>query len=112
MRNPLLFYNDGLTRAVFTTSYPIAFSSHAMHLEPPSRIAILGAGPCGLETGLYARYLGYQTTIYEQGEIAQAVRAWGHVRMFSPFRMNRSPLGLAALQAQNPDSDLPIDNDL
>ena len=83
-----------------------------MHLEPPSRIAILGAGPCGLETGLYARYLGYQTTIYEQGEIAQAVREWGHVRMFSPFRMNRSPLGLAALQAQNPDSDAPSDNDL
>lgn len=83
-----------------------------MHLEPPSRIAILGAGPCGLETGLYARYLGYRTTIYEQGEIAQSVREWGHVRMFSPFCMNRSPLGLAAIQAQNPDSDAPSDNDL
>ena len=83
-----------------------------MHLEPPSRIAILGAGPCGLETGLYARYLGYQTTIYEQGEIAQAVHGWGHVRMFSPFHMNRSPLGLAAIQAQNPDATPPHDEEL
>ena len=83
-----------------------------MHLEPPSRIAILGAGPCGLETGLYARYLGYQTTIYEQGEIAQAVSEWGHVRMFSPFHMNRSSLGLAAIQAQSPDLELPNDEDL
>ncbi|MAV35007.1 MAG: hypothetical protein CMJ59_06070 [Planctomycetaceae bacterium] len=83
-----------------------------MYLEPPSRIAVLGAGPSGLEAGLYARYLGYHVTIYEQGEIAQAVLAWGHVRMFSPFRMNRSPLGLAALSAQNPDYTPPDDEEL
>ena len=83
-----------------------------MNLEPSSRIVILGAGPCGLEAGLYARYLGYHTTLYEQGEIAQAVQTWGHVRMFSPFRMNRSPLGLAALSAQDPDYTPPNDDDL
>lgn len=72
-----------------------------MSVDTPATIAILGAGPIGLEAGLYARYLGYSVDIYEAGAICQNVLAWGHVRMFSPFGMNRSPLGLAALAAQS-----------
>ena len=69
-------------------------------------IAILGGGPVGLEAALYARYLGYTVQIYERGEPAEQVRQWGHVRMFTPFQMNSSPLGLAALAAQDPERQL------
>jgi thioredoxin reductase len=70
-------------------------------METPARIAVLGAGPIGLEAALYARYLGYTVDIYERGTVAEHVRRWGHVRMFSPFGGNCSPLGLAALAAQD-----------
>lgn len=72
-----------------------------MAVDTPAKIAILGAGPVGLETALYARFLGYDVVIYERGRIAEHVQQWGHVPMFSPFGMNRSPLGLAALLAQD-----------
>ena len=67
-----------------------------------ARIAVLGGGPIGLEAALYARFLGYDVDIYERRQVAGNVLRWGHVRMFSPFRLNRSPLGLAALAAQDP----------
>ncbi|REJ65049.1 MAG: hypothetical protein DWQ31_19340 [Planctomycetota bacterium] len=76
------------------------------------KIAILGAGPIGLEAALYARYLGYQVDVYEQGTVAENVGDWGHVRMFSPFGMNRSTLGLAALAAQDPNWTPPDDDAL
>ena len=72
-----------------------------MSIETPAKIAVLGAGPIGLEAALYARYLGYDVEIFERGQAAENVLRWGHVRMFSPFHMNRSPLGLAALTAQD-----------
>jgi len=83
-----------------------------MAIEIPARIAILGAGPIGLEAALYARYLGYDIDVYERDSVAQNVRRWGHVRMFSPFGMNRSPLGLAALNAQDPSWQPPADDAL
>ncbi|HEY2801879.1 MAG TPA: hypothetical protein VGI85_14910 [Chthoniobacterales bacterium] len=61
------------------------------------KIAIVGAGPVGLEAAMTALERGYEVCIYERGEIAEAVRQWGHVRMFSPFGMNTSPLGIARL---------------
>src|SRR5690606_26260000 len=61
------------------------------------RIAIIGAGPIGLEAALYARLKGYEVTVYERREVANHVRHWGHVRMFSPFGMNSSEWGRAAL---------------
>ncbi|MGI9430480.1 MAG: NAD-binding protein [Bythopirellula sp.] len=67
------------------------------------RIAILGAGPIGLEAALYARYLGYQVQLFERGQAAAAnVLCWGHVSLFTPFGMNASPLGIAAVEAQDP----------
>jgi thioredoxin reductase len=72
-----------------------------MAMDTPARIAVLGAGPVGLETALYARFLGYDVDLYERGEICQNLRQWRHVRLFSPWRMNVSPLGLAALGAQD-----------
>nr|NIL95733.1 hypothetical protein [Planctomycetales bacterium]NIM07712.1 hypothetical protein [Planctomycetales bacterium]NIN07216.1 hypothetical protein [Planctomycetales bacterium]NIN76309.1 hypothetical protein [Planctomycetales bacterium]NIO33514.1 hypothetical protein [Planctomycetales bacterium] len=54
----------------------------------------------------------YQVRLLERGTVAANVRAWGHVKMFSPFGMNRSPLGLAALAAQNPHWRPPDDDAL
>jgi hypothetical protein len=50
--------------------------------------------------------------VYERGRVAENVRCWGHVRLFSPFGMNRSPLGLAALAAQDVQYRPPADETL
>lgn len=76
------------------------------------RIVILGAGPIGLETALYARYLGYEVAVFEKNNVASSVFRWGHVQMFSPFAMNRSSLGVAAMQAQFEDLPWPADDAL
>lgn len=83
-----------------------------MAIDTPARLAILGAGPIGLETALYARFLGYDVDVFERGRIAQHVRQWGHVRMFSPFAQNCSPLGRAALAAQDESFVGPGDDEL
>ncbi len=67
------------------------------------QIAVLGAGPIGLETALHARKLGHSVTIYEQGQAGEHVGRWGHVRMFSPFGMNSTPLGRDTLAKDLPD---------
>ena len=47
-----------------------------------TRIAVLGAGPVGLEAALYARKLGYPVTVYERGRLAEHVQRWGAVSRF------------------------------
>ncbi len=74
------------------------------------RIVVLGAGPIGIETALYARYLGYEVAVVERASVANNVKRWGHVQMFSPFTMNRSTLGVAALQAQFESMNWPADD--
>src|SRR5262249_9656366 len=95
-----------------STSKCSAFSTHRHGVMPllgsgrntkmakaeTRRIAVLGAGPIGLEAALYARTLGFPVTIYERGHVGQYVRSWGHVRLFSPFGMNSTPLGRATLR--------------
>jgi thioredoxin reductase len=71
-------------------------SDEMMH----KKIAIIGAGPVGLEAALTAIERGYEVTVYERGSIADAVRQWGHVRMFSPFEMNASERTMARLRAR------------
>jgi thioredoxin reductase len=83
-----------------------------MAVDTPARIAIFGAGPIGLEAGLYARFLGYEVDLYERGRVCEHLRRWGHVRLFSPAGMNRAPLGLAALHAQEESLELPPDDAL
>ncbi len=60
-----------------------------------------------MESALYARKLGFAVTVYERGQVGDQVRRWGHVRLFSPFGMNVTPLGRAAL----PQANLPADSD-
>ncbi len=56
------------------------------------RIAIIGAGPTGLEAALAAHETGHTFTLYEEGDaVASYVRSWGHVRLFSSWDLDVSP---------------------
>ena len=57
------------------------------------RIAILGAGPIGLEAALYAVTLGHDVTVLEQGRVGENLARWGHVTLFSPWKLNHTLLG-------------------
>src|SRR5580765_1268269 len=74
-------------------------------------IAILGAGPIGLEAALYARKLGFPVTVYERNRIAEFVQRWGHAKLFSPFAMNSTPLGRSTIRAEKPKHEFPGDAD-
>ncbi len=55
-------------------------------------IAILGAGPTGLEAALAAADAAYPFTVYETAHtVAAHIHDWGHVRLFSPWSLNVSP---------------------
>src|SRR3954453_7955947 len=70
-----------------------------MTIETQPRLAILGAGPVGLEAALAAAERGWEFTVYEAGRSVGAnVRDWGHVRLFTPWEMNVSPRARRALQ--------------
>lgn len=72
------------------------------------RIAILGAGPVGLEAALHAAEWGADVRVLEERDVAANVEAWGHVRLFSPFGMNHTDLGRRTLVARGlelPDED-------
>lgn len=76
-----------------------------------ARVAVLGAGPIGLEAVLYARTLGLQVTVYERGRVGEYLRRWGHIRLFTPFGMNVTPLGRKSILKDNPKHSLPADGD-
>jgi len=80
---------------------------------PPTalpRLAILGAGPIGLEAALVARQLKLPLTIYERGRAGEHLLQWGHVRLFSPFGINVTPLGRSTVLTRRPDDELPGDD--
>ncbi|HEV8239906.1 MAG TPA: hypothetical protein VGS57_11110 [Thermoanaerobaculia bacterium] len=70
------------------------------------RLAILGAGPIGLEAALAAHEAGLPFTIYEAAaEPAGHVADWAHVRLFTPWSLSvsaRQRRHLAALGAEPP----------
>lgn len=75
------------------------------------RVAILGAGPIGVEAALYAAKLQIPVTLYERGEVGAHLRQWGHVRLFSPFGMNVTTLGMKILRDEMGDADLPEESE-
>jgi len=54
-------------------------------------LAIVGAGPVGLEAAAHAVELGFDVHVFERGDVGAHAIAWGHVRMFTPWRMNVGP---------------------
>ncbi len=77
-------------------------------------VAILGAGPIGLEAALAAAEQGLDFKIYEAGEhVGAHVRRWGHVCTFTPWSMSVSPRARAVLGERAPaGSALPIGSEL
>ncbi|MCG3172035.1 MAG: hypothetical protein GMKNLPBB_00180 [Myxococcota bacterium] len=67
------------------------------------RIAIIGAGPAGIEMALAAMEAGHEAVIYERGSVADNIHLWGFVRMFSPWRMNVSSHGARLLEEMGVD---------
>ncbi len=56
------------------------------------RIAILGAGPTGIEAALAAAESGFPFVVFEAAPGAAGhLRRWGHVRMFTPWDLSVSP---------------------
>lgn len=66
--------------------------------QPDLPVAIIGAGPIGLAAAAHLISRGLPVRVYEAGDRAAAnVQAWGHVRLFSPWRFNIDPAARALL---------------
>lgn len=74
------------------------------------RVAILGAGPIGLEAAAYARALNLPVAVFERGRIAEYWNRWGHARLFSPFAMNSTSLGKTTIKGHKPNINFPADD--
>jgi hypothetical protein len=85
-----------------------------MTLDPPGRIAVIGAGPLGLEAALYGRFLGYDVTVFERGEVGQSLREQADQPLPMLPSACLSPLAWSALSAQHgggspwPSASLPL----
>lgn len=72
----------------------------------PRHIAIIGAGPVGLEAALAALEAGLDFSVYEaSAHVAGNVRAWDHVQLFTPWSLNVSPRARSALSGVGPVPD-------
>src|SRR5579863_9261289 len=80
-----------------------------MAVDTPATIAVIGAGPIGLEAALYARYLGYEVRVYERARVAESLLAASSAGPAS-WRSSTSSLGIAALAAQRRDWQPPAAN--
>lgn len=72
------------------------------------RVIVLGGGPIGLEAALEARELGWDAAVFERGSApGHNVGRWGFVELFSPWKLNVTPLGLRALERAGFDAPDP-----
>ena len=73
-------------------------------------IAIVGAGPVGLAAAAHLLALGEEPLVFESGPtVGTAMLAWGHVRLFSPWRYVVDGVAEAMLAETgwvSPDPDL------
>ncbi len=79
-----------------------------MPLPARNTLAVIGAGPVGLEAAAAAMDAGFDVHVFERGEVGAHTIAWGHVRMFTPWRMNVGPASggrLAATGWAKPDAE-------
>lgn len=69
-------------------------------MKEKPRLAIVGAGPTGLDAALAAIDSGLPFTLYEGADsVAAYLRQWGHVRLFSPWDLDVSPRIRRALES-------------
>jgi hypothetical protein len=68
--------------------------------EGPGHVAVLGAGPIGLDAALAFLDNGWSAAVYESAAaVAANVAMWSHIRLFTPWSMNISARMLAHLDA-------------
>ena len=85
--------------------------------QPRLPVAVIGAGPVGLAAAAHLHERGLPFVVLEAGaEAGAAMREWGHVRVFSPWRFNidkaaRRLLEGAGWKAPAAD-DLPTGDDI
>jgi len=59
---------------------------------PELPAVVIGAGPVGLAAAAHLAERGLHFLILEAADtVAASVAAWGHVRIFSPWRYNTDP---------------------
>ena len=75
-----------------------------------STLAVIGAGPIGLEAAAWAVSHNWDVVLFEKETIGHHIRQWGHVKFFSPFQMNHSRWGSALLARAFPDLTLPSES--
>ncbi len=79
------------------------------HADLP--VVVIGAGPVGLAAAAHLLEQGLEPLVLEAGdEIASAVRAWGHVRLFSPWEYDVD--AAAARLLERTDWEPPAADDL
>lgn len=60
-----------------------------MNAIAPLPVAVIGAGPVGLAAAAHLVERGLTPLVFEAGPgVGHAMRAWGHVRLFSPWHFN------------------------
>lgn len=79
-------------------------------------VAIVGAGPIGLAAAANLVERGIPFTVFEAGTVADSMRSWGHIRLFSPWRHLVDPASGRLLEASDwrrpDDATLPTGTDL
>ncbi len=83
----------------------------AFDFDSPLPVAVIGAGPVGLAAAAQLIAQGEEPLIFEAGDtVGAGVLAWGHVRLFSPWRYVVDPAARGLLQADSawtePDGEL------
>lgn len=69
------------------------------------RLAVIGAGPVGIAAALGGLRLGWDVTVFEQGEVGDSLRRWGPAKFFSPLSMNLPPGADLILGSARPAAD-------
>jgi NADPH-dependent 2,4-dienoyl-CoA reductase/sulfur reductase-like enzyme len=80
-------------------------------------VVVIGAGPVGLAAAAHLAERGVEFVVLESGnEAGAAVREWGHVRVFSPWRYNIDSAARRLLEGEGwvaPDAEvLPTGHEL
>jgi hypothetical protein len=79
-------------------------------IHPSLPVAVIGAGPVGLAAAAHLAARGQEFVVLEAGPAVGAhVRAWGHVRVFSPWRYDVDPAAVTLLERAGwtmPDPDV------
>lgn len=73
-------------------------------LDPPGTIAVIGAGPLGIEAALYGRFLGYDVSLIEAVEIGHSLTELVDQSLPVFPDHSLSPLASSALDAQDQES--------